>query len=245
MCTVSVIAIDGGYRLVTNRDEKRGRVSAEYPFNWGMNKSAIGPLDPAGGGTWVAARPGLTLCVLNYNLEPSPEPPANTVSRGRIIPKLIEHPSAHAAIAALEASDLSRFVPFRLVAVDLNGPLAVIEARWNQLRFTRVDHPMREPACFASSGLGDSIVADRLPLFDRMVRPNPTAESQDAYHTHRWPDRGAASVFMDRPAARTVSITIVEDTAAGLHMHYRPIDVDGSVEQGVAMAVAGNGTNRG
>ncbi len=245
MCTVSVIAIDGGYRLVSNRDEQRNRVIAEYPFKWGATKAAIGPLDPAGGGTWIAARPGLTLCLLNYNLEPAPEPPMDSISRGRLIPSLIDEPSAHAAIKALQVKDLSRFVPFRLVAVDLSGPLAVIEAAWDQARFTRVDHPIGEPAVFASSGLGDSVVTDRLPLFDDMVRPSPTAAVQDAYHTHRWPDRGPASVLMEREAARTVSITFVEDTATGLHMHYRPIDLDGSVEQGIAMAVAGDTTDRG
>lgn len=244
MCTVSIIAIEGGYRLVTNRDEQRGRANAEYPFKWGQSKSAIGPLDPAGGGTWVAARLGLTLCLLNSNLEPAPEPPAHTVSRGRLIPKLIDEPSADAAIRALEVSDLSCYVPFRLVAVDLSGPMSIIEARWDQKHFTRVNHPIGEPAVFVSSGLGDSIVADRLPLFDRMVRSDPVAEAQDAYHTHAWPDRGAASVFMERAAARTVSITIVEDTVSGLHMHYRPIDLDGSLEHGVALAVAGNSTDR-
>jgi hypothetical protein len=71
------------------------------------------------------------------------------------------------------------------------------------------------PVCWASSGLGDSVVADRLPLFASMVEGTPTAAAQDAYHRHAWAGRGAASVWMSRADARTVSVTVVESFPGG------------------------------
>jgi len=240
MCTVSIIAMDGGYRLVTNRDVGRDRVLAEYPHAWGVNDTAIGPIDPEGGGTWVAARPGLTLCILNYNLENPPEAPPEPTSRGRIIPALIDLPDATTAIEGLRTLDLDRFVPFRLLAVDrLSGGVTIVEGRWNGQAFERFDHPLGPPAIFVSSGLGDSVVSDRVPLFEQIVvAGGSTSLAQDVYHRHTWPDRGAVSVLMIRAAARTVSITEVEDTEGGLDMRYHPIDEEGALERGFFAAVS-------
>lgn len=228
MCTVSVIAVPGGYRLVTNRDVARTRAAAIYPHRWGAH--AIGPIDPEGGGTWVAAKPGLTLCLLNLNPDdPEPEPP-DARSRGLIIPALIDAADASAAADALPALDPARFVPFRLLAVGrTSGPgVRIIETRWDGRSLARIDNP-GPPVVLASSGLGDRLVADRLPLFDELVAADPTPESQDAYHRHRWPGREPISVLMARDAARTVSITEVLDTTAGLDMRYRPVDEHGAV----------------
>ena len=216
MCTVSIISTShtGGYRLVTNRDEQRTRAAGEAP-KWRRFGSvdALAPLDPVSGGTWVATnREGLSLCILNGNLEPPPPAPARGLSRGLIIPALIGSHSLDEAMTGLSTADLSRFAPFRLVMSQSGGTdgpgVLVADAFWNG-RTLEVTTDQAPPVCFVSSGLGDSRVAPRLPLFASVVTDAPRPEAQDEFHRHVWPDRPEISVCMSRAEARTVSITTI------------------------------------
>ncbi|MEM9064323.1 MAG: NRDE family protein [Planctomycetota bacterium] len=229
MCTVSVIPIEGGVRLVSNRDEGRRRASALAPEDRQTPRGrAVWPTDPEGGGTWIAAADhGLVLTLLNGNpAVPLDRTGLDLVSRGVIIPALIGEASAREAIAGL-ASDavgqpLERFAHFRLVAADASGGL--YDARWDResLRVTEHAEPI---AAFASSGLGDGEVEVRIPLFDELVRHEPTPEAQDRYHRHVWPGREPVSVMMSREAARTVSVTVCEvRTHTPGRLVYEPID---------------------
>lgn len=214
MCTVSVIPLPdaGGYRLVTNRDELRTRPPALPPRRHTPRPgvSAVWPVDPDAGGTWVATSDErLTLCTMNINPDPRPSPPDDTLrrSRGMIIPALIHAPDARGAVDQLGALDLRRFQCFRLIAVD---PQRVIDGVWNQEELRVTERPM-EPMCFATSGVGDHRVQARVALFRWWFGEGPVdAARQDAFHHHRWPERGEVSVHMARAEARTVSITSVE-----------------------------------
>ncbi|MCL4220928.1 MAG: NRDE family protein [Phycisphaerales bacterium] len=234
MCTVSIIEMPGGgYRLVSNRDEQRSRPAAEFPFRWGRH--GIGPFDPGGGGTWIACRPGLTLCLLNYNLIAKPTSPPRAISRGRIIPLLIDREGLEQVREGLEHLELPRYAPFRLIVAWREAAVRVAEARWEGTRLEWIEHAAC-PLVFVSSGLGDALVADRVPLFEQTVAgagSGGTCAAQDAFHRHRWPDRLHQSVLMARPDARTVSVTEVVDTDIGLEMRYRPVSENGQVAEPV------------
>jgi hypothetical protein len=268
MCTVSIIGltqpasrgrtVSCGFRLITNRDELRTRPLATAP-RWhdarmsvvpqeDPDASALFPVDPAGGGTWVGASPaGLVLCLLNANPLPAPALPARDtlVSRGLIISRLLaDHQDdlaggLDAVMDALADFELPRFAPFRLVGVehasaDATHPFRVREARWD---LTALTHETHDPgaACFVSSALGDPLVKPRLALFDAMVRgpydsPGPAQTlAQDRFHRHIWPGRSEISVLMSRPDARTVSVTTVEvatisgSQRPGVSMRYEPV----------------------
>lgn len=247
MCTVSIISLKdghGGYRLVTNRDEQRSREPAIAPA-WGEigGVLAIAPRDPRAGGTWVATtEAGLTLCLLNGNMEPAPALPQGLRSRGAIIPTVIGCGSLAGVREQLQKMDLSMFAPFRLVGVGLGCGLGdesglelgsdarsglVLDAFWDRTRLT-VRTRGTLPLCFVSSGLGDSRVLPRLPLFDEMVGSDATPVMQDAYHAHVWPERPEISVCMSRADARTVSTTVIEvrgdgSGAAAVRVAYTPI----------------------
>lgn len=245
VCTVSVIEVAGGFRLVTNRDEKRVRAMAEFPQRWGKQRVSVGPFDPAGGGTWVASRPGLTLCLLNMKLEePLPPPdPRVAISRGRIIPGLIDETGAERAMAGLDRLDLARFMPFRLVAAErVTCGVRVMLARWDgcDLEVVEVESG---PFVAASSGLGDAIVQRRVPQFRAMVETmGGTTEMQDAFHRFRWPQADHTSVLMSRPDARTVSITEVLDAEAGVEMRYRTVRDTGQIDPGNAVRLGVDGS---
>lgn len=226
MCTVSVIPTDGGLRLVSNRDELRSRPRGAVPMIHTLASGAQGlwPIDPVGGGTWIAtSQRGLVLTLLNGNPEhPPPLPPDSTRrSRGELIPMLIDAPDARAAINELTKVDLTRFAPLRLVAAHAHG---VIDVVWDGADRRIREHP-HEPVCFASSGLGDALAADRLPLFAawfsaRKIGP----EAQDAFHAHQWPQRQHLSVMMSRADAHTVAVTSVQvETCGPVTMRHRDL----------------------
>ncbi|HBS28571.1 MAG TPA: hypothetical protein DEB06_03770 [Phycisphaerales bacterium] len=218
MCTVTIIPLPGGgLRLMTNRDESRARPAAAPPA---LRESPAGvqglwPLDPVGGGTWVASNEhGVVLALLNGNPRPMPAMPTpeRLRSRGGLIPSLAYARRAADALAVLRAGELDEFAPFRLVAADGSG---VLDAAWDRRRL-QITRRILEPVCFVSSGLGDERVSQRLSLFSMWMEERGVSRaSQTSFHDHRWPDKPEVSVMMSRADARTVSVTTVEVTRDG------------------------------
>lgn len=216
MCTLSVISISGGgYRIVHSRDEQRTRGRAYPPTTRTLDSGQRihHPTDIDAGGTWVVAGDsGVTAGVLNYQTNGAVNPNP-TQSRGLIPLFLIQQVDPEAMLKALKSLDLSVYACFTAfgVAAGEDGPRVMI-AQWNakELIVVRTGAEPFEPVVVASSGLGDEVVQDRVPLFAEMVASNQTPEIQDAFHTHQWKDRPQASVLMSRENARTVSITTIE-----------------------------------
>lgn len=238
VCTLSIIPLRDapgadrrGFRIVTSRDEGRDRPPAHPPRIHRIGaRRALWPVDALAGGTWIAAAEnGLVLSILNANLHPAPPlpPPDQLISRGLIIPALIDSDTAREAIDRLRRDiNLHDFAPFHLVAIDAKH---IVNARWTRDSLDiseRSDHF----ACYVSSGLGDHLMTPRIELFDRMFEvEDALASHQDAFHAHRWPDRPEISVLMSRDDASTVSITTVEATfnATGAHVEMRYTDAVG------------------
>ncbi|MEM7621639.1 MAG: NRDE family protein [Planctomycetota bacterium] len=219
MCTVSIIGLkDRGFRLVHSRDEQRNRPAGIAPTTARADNGGCltAPKDPQAGGTWVAARSdGVSLAVMNVNPTPPPMLPEHLVSRGHLIPTLMGLPAREIREAASRI-DAACHAPFRLIAASIGS---VTSFTWDGTSFLRAEH--RTPCVWATSGLGDRPVTDRVTLFEHAVAGRSSAATQDAYHGHRWPDRGAPSVLMARPDARTVSITtIVQRRDAAPRLRY-------------------------
>lgn len=229
MCTLTIIPWKTGFRLVTNRDESRRRAPARLPREVSVGGvGAVWPTDPLGGGTWVAvSERGLALSVLNLNPRPARELERrpDDESRGLLIPSLIASESAERAMEELGTLNLARYMPFTLVAADGER---LLSARWDREEL-RVSSRSLGPACFVSSGLGDEVVAARLPLFTEMVAARGwAADAQDAFHAHAWADGLERSVLMSREDARTVSRTVVEVDARCASMRYEDLVSDES-----------------
>ena len=237
MCTVTVIPLVGsvggrsasrlGFRLVINRDELRTRPIASRPSVVALinGRAAAWPVDPAGGGTWVGAGAhGLAMATMNVNPTPKPAlpPSGEMISRGTLIPMMLDAESARSAIARLASVDTGRMPPFRVIAADARD---IIEASWDREELSVTMRPL-QACCFVSSGLGDVRAQPRLALFDAYLgERGVSTQAQDAFHAHQWSDRPEISVRMDRPDARTVSTTSVrvlgESGAGGVVMDYR------------------------
>jgi hypothetical protein len=254
MCTLSIIPLGkagsriGEFRVVMNRDESPSRPAA-LPPAWhelGGGNGGLWPTDPLGGGTWIgASRRGIVLCVLNRNLEPTPELPSGLASRGTIIPAVLGMDRLEELEGKVRGLRLERFAPFRCVGIAGDGAEISIRSVCWELDRLVVDPPAKVPMCYVSSGLGDSKVGVRLELFDKTLRRRATPQAQREFHHHRWADRPEVSVLMSRRGARTVSITTVE-VRSGAHgasrlaevtMDYEPLGDSHEWSRGAEVSV--------
>src|SRR5262249_290569 len=119
MCTVSVVPRGDGFRVMSNRDERRDRAVALEPRVESIGaRSVITPIDPEGGGSWIGVNhAGLAAAVLNRHHGPA-GPRGAFTSRGAIVRRALGCDSVAAVLKLVETLDASRFRPFRLVLVQ-------------------------------------------------------------------------------------------------------------------------------
>jgi len=226
MCTVSVVPKDDGFRLVCNRDEVVSRSVALPPQRRDLGStSAVFPIDPDGGGTWIGVNSdGLVMVILNRSAAQHARPARPDLrSRGVIIPALLRHGSVSAAVRAAGELEPTEFAPFQLVAIQGR---AVSVVTWDGTLEATENLVMTAPRLFTSSSFGDTPVEPpRRQLFAASVinAPDSWLEGQWRFHRHRWQDRPEVSVRMQRPDARTVSRSTIDVTAASARIDYEPL----------------------
>jgi transport and Golgi organization protein 2 len=216
-------------RVAHNRDERLTRAAALPPSVWAAgSRRVLMPIDPESGGTWIAANDaGVVFALLNANPETSLQSPSpagiSTLSRGTIVPSLVESATVSEALARVERIQVERYAPFRLLLFD----------RFQLVECVRHGRGIRHRRSYlsaaimrTSSGLGDAVVAGpRRALFQRFFSDPPDARAaQDMFHQHRWIGREALSINMLRSDARTVSHTIIEVGSETISMSYVPAD---------------------
>jgi uncharacterized protein with NRDE domain len=226
MCTVTIVPYDDGFRLACNRDERRDRTAATPPKIRRLRyRTAVFPVDPVGGGTWVGVNDaGLAAVLLNRTID-SAAPTSNRPlrSRGLIIPTLLDCGSVPEALEIAARVDPAHFDLFRLVVVQ-RMVAGVLTSDGLTLSVETVG--VSRPLMLTSSSLGDNVVkAARRRLFERLVLKNDGAwlAAQTRFHAHQWRSRADISVTMERQAARTVSRTCITVTSHTSELCYDPL----------------------
>lgn len=207
-----------------NRDELRTRPRALPPtLHTRGPRSILMPIDPLSRGTWIGINDHAIFAAL-LNLT-QPGLATSGRSRGGIIPAILQHSTFDRALAAAQFILADGYTPFRLLIGSLQQTVLLRSSDGH------LEH-LTPPLLLTSSGLGDDLVhAPRAALFSRTLasQPAPGAhpdhlrQSQDHFHHHFWPDQPALSVLMDRPDARTVSITTIELTSTAATLHYQDL----------------------
>jgi len=223
MCTVTLVPYDDGFRLVSNRDERRNRAEAMTPTVHRLaHGAAIYPVDPVGGGTWVGVNDvGLAAALLNRTIDSSVSPDdAAPRSRGLVIPRLLGCHSLSDALETAARLDPAEYGLFRLVIVQRNVGV-VLTSDGFEISLDTVT--MSQPFMLTSSSLGDAVVeAPRRRLFERLLLKDggALAAAQARFHDHQWRARPHISVRMERSDARTVSRTCVTVTSRIIELAY-------------------------
>ena len=210
MCTLTYRLTAQGYELYFNRDEQRSRPQAIQPtVNTSLN--AIYPIDPTGGGTWIAAQEsGVTLALLNYYQAHKSPDSKNFTSRGVIIPHLLANiDSIHDQLTNM---DLTVFQAFQLCVFD--GDLSIGKEElatqyvWDGKGLTISSLSTSKSLPITSSGVDFEIVSEyRQQQFKKMItNVKATKNEYIAYHEHQG-ELGKCSVKMYREDAKTVSFT--------------------------------------
>jgi len=230
MCTLTLTPSTAGHaaRLVVNRDELHTRPDAWPPEVRAFGQhAALMPIDPQAGGTWVGVNDaGLCFSLLNRTpVRRLTGGRPNATSRGTIIPGLLKHHSVDDALADALRLDYRDYDLFRLLIT--NGQRVVeVDHEGNALAVA-MDQAVDRPMMWASSSWGDSLVdAPRRELFDQMLggtAPDAWRDAIDAFHVHRWPERGELSVYMQREDACSVSRTDVTLGEERVTMRYVPL----------------------
>lgn len=205
MCTLSWLLHDNGYDVFFNRDEQRTRQKAILPA-LNSEQNAIMPIDPQGQGTWIASnRRGMTLCLLNnYQKQASISQSAKYVSRGQLIPDLIN--LNNNIEQNLKALNLSHYQAFFLCAfpaglTNKQNSIAIYQWDGNMLTQEKAQQP------FISSGvLLPQVQQTRSAAFTQIVGQKNTPAEHLAYHASHLPEKGYSSVCMHREDASTQSL---------------------------------------
>jgi hypothetical protein len=235
MCTMTLVPRGTGeLQMAVNRDESRDRPAALPPVvrEFGARQGIL-PIDPLGGGTWVAVNDaGLAFTLLNRRQPTDRRAAANPRSRGLIIPSLLAADDLDGALRMAGALDLRQFQPFRLLMTDVGRAVEFSSNGevWEQKQF----FDLRGPLMFTSSGLGDQVVdGPRRRLFNEMFGDAPAAEwprLQDEFQRHSWPERRDLSVCMNRDDARTVSLTTIDIQPGAVTLSYHGLPPDQPAE---------------
>jgi len=211
MCTLTYRLTEQGYQIFFNRDEQITRPQA-IPPTIDCTLNAAYPVDPTGGGTWIAVHEsGISLALLNYyqaQIDPSLK---SFISRGVIIPQLLKQPdNIHQQLLSM---DFSRYQAFQLCVFysDLSVQSEKRQAYqyvWNgrSLSFSTISTENSLP--ITSSGVDYELVSHyRKQQFNALIDiNNSTSQDYVDYHQHQGPS-GKCSVKMHREDARTVSFT--------------------------------------
>ena len=202
-----------------NRDERRDRVPAKRPRRWaGEAGGFTAPVDPDGGGTWIAGRAdGLVLALLNHQPGRGVRlPPADRrISRGRLVTLLAAEAGVPGAVR-LRAEGLDAFAPFRLfVAAPDVAPRVYT---WNGARLIARRLDPRLGFLTSSSWNPSRVIPARHAAFRGFLRahPRPTRADLEGLHAQATAPRGTPwAICMARDDARTVSTTVVEVAPGG------------------------------
>jgi hypothetical protein len=227
MCTVSLIRPSARVdewptpglrlRLVFSRDERLDRAPGLPPIVRPIGAmQVVMPLDPVGGGTWVAANSaGLVFAVVN---DPRAAGTSGDVSRGLIVPQLAGCSTLDDVKAALSKIDVGGCRPWHALVADEHERIDVW-MRGDTIATRR--RPLGPATLLTSATLEpDRAAGLRLTLFAGLVARTPSPAVQDAFHAHRWPHLPELSVDMRRPDARTVSRTVIEVGENAVHLRY-------------------------
>ena len=208
MCTLSWRESEEDLEIFFNRDELKTRSRAEPPrlFTSPSGIRYLAPIDPDGGGSWMAVNErGLLVCLLNRWHQNAP---LATQSRGGITLSLIDSDSLDDIRKTLPALS-SNTKPFDLIAFSDKQSIGY---SWDGSALTAFT-PKRPLT--SSSFRFEEVKAARLANFTE----SPRCDLQ-TYHADLSETPSAYTVRMNRPDAQTWSRSQVRISRKGIDWQY-------------------------
>ena len=219
MCTISWFYSESGYEVFFNRDEQRSREEAIPPKLLGENIRYIAPIDPQGGGTWLAANQyGVTVALLNYYQGRLPK--GRLISRGAIVKSCAAFRTFGEIKYYIESLNLTKYAPFSLLCFtksnDIAGKVPLIRWTGKQLELDNVESPL-----ISSAFKFDEVCATRMKTYGELLNESDVNDYRRNFyrlHGSHLPEKSAYSICMHRDDAKTVSFSHI--VVAGNHLTF-------------------------
>jgi hypothetical protein len=212
-----------------NRDERRSRELAKAPEHFEQNGTRfMMPVDPKGGGSWIATNEhGLSLSLLNnYAVLPSAE--KSYASRGMLVKALAASTDGDACVESLkELIEINTYAAFSLLIWDVKMPTTELFA-WDESKLTA---PSLDLPFFTSSSWNTQAVQDyRKQCY--LSEVHEKRKDPAKFLRTSEPSREMWSVFMSRESTQTVSCTNISVGEETTKMTYfdRPSETESHLQ---------------
>jgi hypothetical protein len=218
MCTLSWWYQDQRMHIIFNRDEQKSRARAQLPARISQQGlDAIMPIDPAGGGSWVAANNHRQVfCLLNDYAAAYLPNAAIRRSRGLLLRDLALCADWQALDRLLQPEALRCYAPFRLLLfVALQEPLL-----WHWDGSTLHQQLAVRSPISSSSAWPRLIPKLRAWHWQRAMARSPSFTTQQQLHRQAKPFCAFSGIAMQRAQVQTVSITQLVISADSISMQY-------------------------
>lgn len=224
MCTLSWQIRDDSLTVIFNRDELLSRPDASPPeiqIENGIH--VLAPVDPEGGGTWIAANQfGMVFCLMNYYgsraMENSGE---NFQSRGILVKNMSACHDLRIIRQKLADINIKQYRPFHFIVFP--GTFTPVEWQWDGKEFREV---VASLPLLTTSGAFLSLTRWARTRVFRKATDNYnrvlTEEQHLAIHRSRRPWPSTMSIAMKRKGRETVSLTRVQVQPHRVQMDYLP-----------------------
>ncbi|MCH8536999.1 MAG: NRDE family protein [Alkalimonas sp.] len=218
MCTLSWQYHDRQLKLVFNRDEQRARAAAQPPELYQQDGvQAMMPLDPAGGGSWLAANEdGFVVCLLNDYTSSFQPAEDERQSRGLLVRQLAHCRSWLELDSWLQPELMQRYAPFKLLIFYQQQEPLLWHWNGNHLQQSLA---VRSPVS-SSSAMPRLIPRLRERRIQRLMSAPIDASTHLALHRQAKPLHRFFGIAMQREKVQTVSITMVNWQSNHIEMTY-------------------------
>lgn len=224
MCTATWINDSNGYTFYFNRDELKTRKTALPPrIVRRKDCSYIAPRDGDAGGSWIAVNDyGFSVAVLNNYPNSVKFSPDGKQSRGRLILDVAGLSGIDSLLGTLDRKDLSVYMPFHMLALQVRKPVALIT--WDGQTLDYNSNADNELPFTTSSFKPLEVIKERKELFWRVLADGEVLDSRflERYHRSYDPVKGGHSVCMLRPDAETMSMSRIRVDYDQAEMVYWP-----------------------
>ena len=222
MCFVTYFPYQQGFILTSNRDESTERPRALPPKKYFIDAIPVFyPQDSLAKGTWIAASPNTTLCLLNGAFEKHLHQPPYRLSRGLVVLDFFRHKNSAAFI---DHYSLKGIEPFTLVVIEEEKALRLWEFRWDGVRLhVKNLDPQQNYAWSSVTLYSEAIVREREHWLQKWQAQHPVFNGADVLEFHSLGGNGDLTndLVMNRnDLLRTVSITQIQKTPDHFFMNY-------------------------
>lgn len=223
MCFVTYIPYQQGFILTSNRDESVGRPKALPPKKYLIDAIPVFyPQDGLAGGTWIAASPKATVCLLNGAFIKHRHEPPYRMSRGKAVLDFFRYEHLNDYISGY---DFGGIEPFTLVVIEEENELRLSELRWDGTQLHLKTPDATQAHAWSSVTLySDEVIRRREHWLAQWLQNHPVFEGEDVLDFHALGGTGDTTndLVMNRNnELRTVSTTQILKTPDLFLMNYR------------------------